>query len=61
MSESFNSPKIILMEAWQVQRDDSHQRGTSIENCVADEEEKEHEIEFGVQVNPQSAVDQGED
>ena len=29
------------MAAWQVQRDDSHQRGTSTETSVADEAKKE--------------------
>ena len=34
-------PNIILMAAWQVQRDDSHQRGSSTGEPLADEAKKE--------------------
>ena len=34
-------PNIILMAAWQVQRDDSHQRGSSMGEPLADEAKKE--------------------
>ena len=54
-------PEITLKEAWQVQRDDSHQRGTSTGNPVADEEKKELKIDLRVQRIPQTAVDQDED
>ena len=46
---------------WQVQRDDSHQRGTGFGKPVADEEKKELQIDFRVQSGPQTAVDQDED
>ena len=42
-------PKVIIMEAWQVQRDDLHQRGTSKRKPVADEEKKELKIDLRVQ------------
>ena len=50
-------PWIILKEAWQVQRDDSHQRGTGMGKPVADEEKKELKIDFRVQGIPQAEVD----
>ena len=46
-------PKIILKDAWQVQRDGSHQHGTGTGKLVADEEEKELKID---EVIPQPAV-----
>ena len=51
-------PKIILKEAWQVTRDDSHQRGTSTVKSVADEEKKELEIDRRIQGTPQAEVEQ---
>ena len=39
-------PKLILKEAWQVQRDDSHQRGTVTGKPVADEEQQELKIDY---------------
>ena len=40
------------------QRDDSHQRGTSTEEPVANEEKKELKINFRIQGLPQAAVQQ---
>ena len=47
----FNSTfatKIILKEAWQVQRDDSRQHGAGMGKHVADEEKKEFKIDVRV-------------
>ena len=60
----FNSTfatKIILKEAWQVQRDDSRQHGAGMGKPVADKEKKEFKIDLRVHGIPQTAVDQGED
>ena len=38
-------PKIVLKDAWQVQREDNHQRGTSTEKCAADEGKMEPRID----------------
>ena len=38
--------KTVRKEAWQVQRDDSHQRGTGMVKPVADEEKQELKIDW---------------
>ena len=40
-----STTQIILKEAWQVTRDDSHQRGNSTVKPAADEEKKELKID----------------
>ena len=51
-------PKIILKEARQAQRDDSHQRDTGMVKPVAEEEKRELKIDLRVQGIPQAAVEQ---
>ena len=54
-------PEIILKDAWQVQREDYHQRGTSTERPVSDEGKMEPKIDFRIQGIPNTAVEQDED
>ena len=55
------SPKVVLMDAWQVQREDYHQLGTSTVGPLADEGMTEPNIDFGIQGIPPAAVEQDED
>ena len=54
-------PGIILKDAWQVQHEDDHQRGTSTARLVADEGKTEPKIGFRIQGIPHAAVGQDED
>ena len=63
VSESFliMPRKIILKDTWQVQREDSHQRGTSAVRPVADDEKTEPKIDFRIHGIPHAAVEQEDD
>ena len=51
-------PKICLKDAWQVPREDYHQRGTSTGRLVADEGKTEPKIDVRNQGIPHAAVEQ---
>ena len=52
---------MILKDTWQVQREDSHQRGTSAERLVADDEKTEPKIDLIIHGIPHAAVQPSED
>ena len=54
-------PKIILKDAWQVQHENYHQRGTNTGRPVADEGKMEPNIDFRIQGIPHPAVEPEED
>ena len=54
-------PKVILKNAWQVQHEDHHQRGTSAGQLAADKVKMERKIDFRIQGVSHAAVEQEED
>ena len=56
-----SATKAVLKNAWQIQHEDDHQRGTGTRHPVADDGKMELEIDFRIQSVSHGAVEQEED